>query len=56
MKKRIAVTYKFPNAMVCTCDQFDNQMPKYQGKYTTELHNKILKKSDYRTEFKGFNL
>lgn len=53
-KKRIADTYKFPNGMVATCDQFGEQMPKYQGKYTPELHNKILRNSDYRTKFNGF--
>ena len=53
-RKRIAVTYKFPNGNVATCDQYGEQMPDYQGVYTIELHNKILRKADYRTEFKGY--
>lgn len=40
--------------MVATCDQYGNQIPIYQGKYTPELHNKILRNADYKTEFKGY--
>ncbi len=52
--EKVAVTYLFPNGMVCTCGYDDQQIGMLQGRYTKELHEKIKKYSDERTIWNGF--
>jgi hypothetical protein len=48
-------TYLFPNGMVATFDKNGVQIPKLQGKYTKELHKKILDNSDMGCIWNGFS-
>ena len=53
MKKAMYV-YKFPNGMVAVCGKDDQQIPELQGRYTKELHQKIIDNSTPETIWKGF--
>ena len=50
----IKSSYLFPNWMIVTYGHGGDQLPDYQGKYTEDLHRKILERADSKTEMHGF--
>ena len=53
-KLLVQATYLFPNGMVCTVGWNDEQIAGLQGRYSKELHNEIIKRSDSQTIWNGF--
>lgn len=53
--EKLSIAWKFPNGIVCACDKNGEQVGFLQGRYSNELHNKILKFSDHNTILRGFN-
>ena len=51
--QKIACSFLFPNGMIVTFDKSGNQIPMLQGKYSVELHDKIISYSDHNTDWKG---
>lgn len=53
-EKKIQATYLFPNDMVFTYDLEDEQIPQLQGKYSKELHQKLIEQASPNTRWYGF--
>ena len=51
-EKRIKSVFRFNNGMVAVCDQFGNQMPNYQGRWT-DMRESILRDAPEDTEWNG---
>lgn len=55
MGSKIESVWKFDNDMIMVFDQSGNQMSLYQGRYTKDLHKKIVDRSDEGTKWYGFD-
>lgn len=50
---KVKATYLFPNQMIATFDLNGKQISDLQGKYSIELHEKIIARSNNYTEWYG---
>jgi len=53
-EKLVMATYRFPNGNVATFGYDDQQIVELQGRFTSELKEKIKERSDHRTQWNGF--
>ena len=50
----VMAVYLFPNRMIATFGYDNQQIPKLQGEYSQDLHEKIKRFSDGNTKWDGF--